>query len=91
MVVDKRPMVSVGRARLDHLSGRSLFGDGVEHAVGSAERSGDGVVSDDEERPALADDLERPGEGAVLAFAVLAEHRPSLPVMGSITGPVVLP
>jgi hypothetical protein len=35
----------VGRARLDHLSGRSLFGDGIEHAAGSAERSGDGVVS----------------------------------------------
>ena len=54
LVVDKRPMVSAGRARLDQLSGRLLFGDGVEHAVGSAERSGDGVVSDDEERPALA-------------------------------------
>ncbi len=45
LVVDKRPLVSVGRARLDHLSGRSLFGNGIEHSMGSAERSGDGVVS----------------------------------------------
>ena len=42
LVVDKRPRMPVGRARLDHLSGRSSFGDGIEHA---AERSGDGVVS----------------------------------------------
>lgn len=45
-------------------------------------------VTDDEQRPALADDLEGTGEGAVLAFVILTEHTPTLPGMGSVTGPV---
>ncbi len=39
-------------------------------------------VADDEQRPALAYDLKRPGEGAVLAFVVLAEHPFVLPLVG---------
>src|SRR5207247_3955754 len=33
------------------------------------------AVADDQERPALADDLERAGDGAVLALVVAPQHR----------------
>ena len=44
----------------------------------SKRRTAEEDVADDQERPALADDLERPGDRAVLSFVVAFQHGSSV-------------